>query len=139
MVAMNPPPATSVYLNHTLALVAGAPQSALRSASTASGVAWVVFWVRVVGSEPMTVARETASLDGVAALAAETATAGMSATAMTADRAVRDNIFMDESPFVYACRPIGRWLNLAHGFDATYDPNGALRAVRSDYCGPCYS
>ena len=62
--AMNPAPATSVYLNHTLALVAGAPQSALSAASTASVVAWVVSWVRVVGSEPMTVAPETASLDG---------------------------------------------------------------------------
>ena len=56
MSATTPPPSGSVYANHTLALVNGAPQSALSEASRASVVAPVVSWVMVDGSAVTTVA-----------------------------------------------------------------------------------
>ena len=63
MVATNPAPSASVYRNYTLALVAGAPQSAFSAASSESVVASVVSWVMVVGSELIPVAPETVSCD----------------------------------------------------------------------------
>ena len=65
--AMTPPSVGAVYLNQTLALVAGAPQLAFRAASCASVVALVVSWLIVVGRDVRAVAAAAVSLVAVAA------------------------------------------------------------------------
>src|SRR5690242_8488463 len=107
MSATTPPSVGAVYLNQTLALVAGAPQLAFRAASCASVVAPVVSWVMVVGRDVTAVAVAAVSLGTGAAEAAVAMTGRSSSPAVAADKVERNNFMFPPAvkrPPVGPCR-----------------------------------